>query len=650
MIENSIIIPTCKSENLIPCLESVRKFTDLEKTEIIVVCNGYDAEPPQGVIVVFDAKMIGYPAAINEGAKVARGEFIVPLNDDTILLDQPRNQWIDILRQPFDDPRTAVSGPWMNWCPWAEHDFLLFFCVMIRKTVFDQLGGLDVEAFTDGYGEDCDFCCKSEAAGYRNIQVPTQDKVGYDGRMALGQFPIYHAGNKTFANWPGGEELLRKNRAILHERYGTNIGKAHNCDGFMADAELRWLAQRARQSKVVIEIGSWHGKSSRAIADNLPPDGKLYCIDTWNGSAVEQDTNHASAKLMDGDHAFDEFCRNNWDHISSGRLVPLRMHGCHAAHLLLNQGVTADLIFIDGGHAKGETKADIEAFLPLRKSGGIISGHDYMWSDFTWPDVGLEVKEIFGGNIGHAVDTSIWYTDSNPKPRIYDCFPFNNELEILEFRFKELYQVVDRFVIVEAKKTHSGKPKELVFDANKERFAKYLDKVTYIILDDLPEVEGTITDKSWARERHQRDGIMRGLTDCRDNDIIIISDCDEVPNPRAIQSYNGSSEIRSFSMELYYYDMHTKAVDLWREAKIAPYAKVKELTPCGVRYQNAEPIPDGGVHLSYFGSVDQIVQKIENTAHVEYDTPEYKDYNRIMDAIQNHKDLFGRENVKFIEA
>jgi hypothetical protein len=273
-----------------------------------------------------------------------------------------------------------------------------------------------------------------------------------------------------------------------------------------------------------------------------------------------------------------------------------------------------------------------------------------MHEDGMWPDVGPEVKQVFGSNVGHAEGTSIWYTDSSPTSRIYDCFTFNNELDILEFRFKELYPVVDRFVIVEAKKTHSGKPKELVFDANKERFRKYLDKVTYIMLDDLPEIEGTITDKSWARERHQRDGIMRGLADCRDNDIIIISDCDEVPSPAAIHSYNGSGEIRSFDMDLFYYDFSTKAVDKWKEAKIAPYAKVKELTPCGIRYSKATSIPDGGIHMSYFGSVDQIIRKIENTAHREYDKPEYKDWHRISEAIRDHKDLFGRPDVQFVKA
>ncbi len=652
----SIVIPTCKSENLIPCLKSITKYTDLTDTEVIIVANGYD-----GIItdefrahgyfkIVEFPEMIGYPAAINAGAAVAKGDYLLLLNDDTILLEQPKNAWIEILLRAFWDEKCAVSGPWMNWCPWAEHEFLLFFCVMIRRNIFEQLGGLDVEAFTDGYGEDCDFCCRTEAAGFRNVQVPVGDKLPYDGRMALGQFPIYHAGNKTFTNWPGGEELLAKNRAILKERYSTNIGKAKALDGWMSDAELRWLAQRARQSKVFVQVGAWHGKSSRAIADNLPPDGKLYDIDAWTGSNAELDTNHWSARLLDGDHAFDEYARGMWDHLASGKVTPLKMRGKNGAALLRDMGIKADTVFIDGGHGPGETREDINWFLPLRKDGGIIAGHDYMHPDGMWNCVGPEVKEVFGSNIGNPEGTSIWYTDASPTPKIYDCFPFNNELDILEFRLKELYPVVDRFVIVEAKKTHSGKPKELVFDANKERFGKYLHKISYIMLDDLPEIDGTITDKSWARERHQRDGIMRGLTMCNDNDIIIISDCDEVPNPAAIKSYNGSHDVRSFDMELYYYSMRTKATESWREAKIATYKKVKEMTPCGVRYAKAEPIPDGGIHMSYFGSVDQIIQKIENTAHVEYDTPEYKDWNRIMDAIVNHKDLFGRPNVQFVKA
>jgi hypothetical protein len=264
----------------------------------------------------------------------------------------------------------AIAGPWMNWCPWAEHDFLIFFCVMIRKSVFETIGVLDEKAFGVGYGEDCDLCCKAKAAGYKIAQVPIPDRINYDGRMALGQFPIFHAGNETFRNWPGGEELLRKNRAILHERYGTNIGKAHNLDGWMSDEELTMVSTRARESKVFVQIGAWHGKSSRAIADNLPPDGRLYDVDAWMGSNAELDTNHWSARLLDGDHAFDEYARGMWDHLASGKVTPLKMRGKNGAALLRDMGVKADTVFIDGGHGPGETREDIESFLPYEKRVG----------------------------------------------------------------------------------------------------------------------------------------------------------------------------------------------------------------------------------------------------------------------------------------
>jgi len=648
----SIIIPTAfdsLESRLKPCLESVRKFTDLSETEIIVVKNGctWIEDLPDCKVLSFN-DAIGYPAAINAGINIAKGEYVVLLNDDTILLEQPKNQWIDLLLRAFWDEKMAVAGPWMNWCPWAEHNFLIFFCVMIRKSVFERIGVLDEEAFGVGYGEDCDFCCKAKAAGYRITQVPITDKLDYDGRMALGQFPIYHAGNQTFANWPGGEELLRKNRAILRERYGTNIGKAHDLDGWMSNEELRWLAQQARNSKVFVQIGAWHGKSSRAIADNLPPDGKLYDVDAWVGSNAELDTNHWSARLMEGDHAFNEYARGMWDHLASGKVTPLKMRGHNGAKLLQDMGIKADTIFIDGGHGPGETLADIYSFLPLRKEGRIISGHDYMHPDGMWADVGPEVKEVFGANIGNPEGTSIWYTNSNPverKPDIYDCFIFNNEVEILLRRLEQLYDVVDRFVIVEATKTHSGKPKELVFTP--ELIGEYANKVTYIVVNDMPEVEGTITDKSWARERHQRDAIMRGLTQCKDNDVIIISDCDEIPSVSAIQSYNGSNELRSFDMDLFYYDHETKAKDKWRDAKILPYGLLKQHSPCWARYQQADPIPDGGEHLSYFGGVESIQRKLGNTAHREYDTEYYRDPERIRKAIEEKKDLFDRDYVKF---
>lgn len=684
MIENSIIIPTAfdKCEELLkPCIESIIKFTDLSRTEIIVVANGCTDNTVdwcrmfREIEIVFFEEAIGYPAAINAGIQKAKGEFVIPLNNDTILLEQYKNCWIDVLRQPFSDPKMAITGPWMNWCPYAERDFLIFFCVMIRKSVLDVIGMLDVEAFSVGYGEDCDLCCKAQAAGFKIAQVPGQQKLAYDGRIATGQLPIYHAGNKTFANWPGGEKLLRKNREILKERYATNIGAARECDGFMSDEELRWLAQAARKAQVFLEIGCWHGRSTRAIADNLLDSGKLYAIDTWQGSKVEQDTNHASARMMDGDHAFDEFCRNLWDHIESGKVVPLRIHGKHAATLLQDMGIKADTIFIDGGHGPGETKADIECFLPLRKEGGIISGHDYMHEDGVWPDVGPEVKGIFGANIGQPPGTHIWYTDSGPylggvpplqpekiaiaeRPRIYDCFTFFNELELLEIRLNELDSVVDRFVICEATKTHQGQPKPLYFQENMHRFGPFLHKITHII-DEFPDEMETgggpsfPSGMNWARERHQREALMQALTECRDNDIIIVSDGDEIARAETIKAYKPEMGLMRLEQQLYYYFFNCYGGE-WRESKILPYGLLKQMGPCNVRYSlhtigtHGEPLWNAGWHFSFMGGPERVKQKIRSYSHGEYNRPD------ILEEVEGHieraEDPFGREfSYKVVE-
>jgi hypothetical protein len=172
------------------------------------------------------------------------------------------------------------------------------------------------------------------------------------------------------------------------------------------------------------------------------------------------------------------------------------------------------------------------------------------------------------------------------------------------------------------------------------------------MVDDYPSVpeNATVTDKSWAIERHQRDCIMRGLTKCKDNDIIIISDCDEIPNKGAIRTFANvvTDPIAKLEMDLYYYNEHTKAKDKWFEAKIARYSEVRRLGPCGIRYDNTLTfIEHAGKHLSYFGDVDDIIQKIEATAHAEYNTPEIKDKSRLKLAIDAGVDLYARKNVKF---
>lgn len=654
-VKYSIIIPHYgnRTEDLLkPCLNSIKEWTDLTNCEVITVCNGSSPDAKDFIdslgvsfkYIWYD-EAIGYACACNRGMEQAQGEYIILLNNDTVVLTQfPKNSWLNLLEEPFiRDPKMAVTGPMMAWSPSAQDFFLIGFCTMFKKKVLDEIGLYD-ESY-EAYGEDTDICLRAEERGFHISQVPDNEirRIDEERNIGTGAFPLWHKGNESYRDWPGGVALLTKNNNILKQKFSDSrpyIENAIPCDGFMNLRELQWLGREAKKRKVIVEIGSWHGRSSRAIGDNLMKDGILYCIDTWNGSDVEQSTNHASAKWKDGDHAFYEFLQNNIDLVSAGKIIPLRMSSKNASEFFKEKDIRFDMIFIDAGHTYPEVCQDIDNWKELIKEDGIFCGHDFNG----WAGVNEAVSDKLD-SFGVGTGTTIWYCNKSQikkeSPKIFDCFPFNNELDILDRRFSELYATVDRFIIVEATKTHGNKPKELNFNNNIQRFEKYLNKITYIVIDDYTSLD------SWSIERHQRDCIMRGLTQCKNNDIIIISDCDEIPSVEAIKSYKPEDGIKSFEMELYYYNMQTKAADPWREAKIAPYRAVKEKTPCGIRYTPCEVIPNGGKHLSYFGDVQKIIKKIEDTAHQEYNKNEFKDPEKIKKAIEEGTDLFGRSQVKF---
>jgi hypothetical protein len=104
-----------------------------------------------------------------------------------------------------------------------------------------------------------------------------------DGDSASAAFPYTKKATHLpeLARW---QELSPVTTAFTLTLFVVNIENAKKLGEWMSDLELTWLGTQAQKSKVVIELGSWFGKSSTAIADNLPEDGVLYCIDTWAGS------------------------------------------------------------------------------------------------------------------------------------------------------------------------------------------------------------------------------------------------------------------------------------------------------------------------------------------------------------------------------
>ena len=126
---------------------------------------------------------------------------------------------------------------------------------------------------------------------------------------------------------------------------------------------------------------------------------------------------------------------------------------------------------------------------------------------------------------------------------IYDCFTFFNELDLLEIRLNVLNDVVDRFVLVEAGQTHTGKPKRLLYEENKLRYSKFADKIIHVRIDSFPSGHD-----AWWNENYQRNAIMQGLKCAKDDDIVMISDLDEIPRPELVAEYSKKAGVWSFNM------------------------------------------------------------------------------------------------------
>ena len=228
----SIIIPTYNHayDLLKPCLDSIIRYTDMRLLEIIVVANGctdytrnyigdMQVIHPNIQLVWFD-EALGYTKATNEGIKVAQGEYLVLLNNDTVLLEQPKNTWLDMLEAPFlEKQNVGLTGPLQLHDDYANAPVLIFFCVMIKREVFDKIGLLD-EAFSPGGGEDIDFTIRARMAGYEAVQLePTTFTT-----TNVGTFPIWHKDNQTFKDIPEYTRRIVKENGLRNTlRYNREI-------------------------------------------------------------------------------------------------------------------------------------------------------------------------------------------------------------------------------------------------------------------------------------------------------------------------------------------------------------------------------------------------------------------------------------------
>lgn len=220
--------------------------------------------------------------------------------------------------------------------------------------------------------------------------------------------------------------------------------------------------------------------------------------------------------------------------------------------------------------------------------------------------------------------------------KIYDCFTFYNELDLLEIRLKELYNIIDHFVIVESNQTFTNRAKPFLFEENKSRYSKYLDKIIHVKVEDMPG-----SANPWDNERHQRNAILRGISTAAKDDIIIVSDCDEIPRAHAVAHLRNSGNalfglrMPLFNFKFNYMRTTPNHYDIW--AMAARKELLEDWTPDTLRgmrfdfnhlgYQEQwngfEIVEHGGWHFGYFGNNEYLKDKAQSFSHTEVNRPEF---------------------------
>ena len=259
---------------------------------------------------------------------------------------------------------------------------------------------------------------------------------------------------------------------------------------------------------------------------------------------------------------------------------------------------------------------------------------------------------------------------------IYDCFSFFNELDTLEIRLNTLDDVVDKFVLVEAVWTHTGKPKPLYFAENRDRFKPFLDKIIHIVVNDndLPPFPADATDReiAWIRENVQRNAIVKGLSDAKPDDILIISDLDEIPNARVVQEITPAHnaivnlELRNYAYFLNYRNISRPwwtlgpkvlTVDTFRKQSTYSHAVFNEFAPeCANQLPSATLIRlttnyttcrDAGWHFSYQGGLSMIKSKFAAYSHTENQTEASRNDEHILSCLELGIDVIDKR-IRFV--
>jgi beta-1,4-mannosyl-glycoprotein beta-1,4-N-acetylglucosaminyltransferase len=242
-----------------------------------------------------------------------------------------------------------------------------------------------------------------------------------------------------------------------------------------------------------------------------------------------------------------------------------------------------------------------------------------------------------------------WIT-SIRKMKIYDLFTFNNELDLLEIRLNELDSVVDQFVICESTVTHSNQPKPLYFANNRERFRKFLHKIDLVIFDNVKKTD------SWSIENDHRRALSEKIpVNLNDEDILLLSDLDEIPSKKTLEKLKTMDEGQfpvTLCYSMYSGSFHNHVISpenqLHNDSTVAiKYSQYKKNTDLqhyrNIRSQSLPRIYDAGWHFTSMSGPKNVLKKIQSFAHNEYrDSGIVFNEEDIDKNIKEGKDIFGR--------
>jgi beta-1,4-mannosyl-glycoprotein beta-1,4-N-acetylglucosaminyltransferase len=219
--------------------------------------------------------------------------------------------------------------------------------------------------------------------------------------------------------------------------------------------------------------------------------------------------------------------------------------------------------------------------------------------------------------------------------RIIDAFTFFDELDLLEIRLNILNEKVDFFLLVEATETFSGVSKPLYFLENANRFSCWKDKIIHLVVDDYPRDNliyqfalnsnntGYKKEHWWVREFYQKESLIKGLENFDEEDIVFVSDLDEIWNPNLlIEVIDG--EVYRPIQEAYHFFLNNRtnqSPDNWTGTRFSNLRTLRKYGPNHIRtelYAKSVPIQNGGWHFTFMGGEQGVKSKIKSYQHPEY--------------------------------